>query len=155
MLETKMSVAFYGHVRQYHNIKTEIDANIREVLESGQYVLGPMLKRFEQELAGFHAAKHAIGVGNGTDALWLAFKALGIGENGKRILARDGEGDDLSSRAGDSGGHAAARGGDEGGCTRARERLGDLDGRLLAPSGIEARHDLQYGDPGHRLWFGP
>src|SRR6185437_15180666 len=64
------------------------------------------------------------------------FEALGIGENGKRILARDGEGDDLSSRAGDSGGHAAARGGDEGGCTRARERLGDLDGRLLAPSGI-------------------
>ena len=79
MLATKMSVAFYGHVRQYHNIQAEIDANIREVLESGQYVLGPMLKRFEQELADFHAAKYAIGVGNGTDALWLAFKALGIG----------------------------------------------------------------------------
>jgi len=79
MLATKLNVAFYGHVRQYHNIKSEIDANIHEVLESGQYVMGPMLKRFEQELAAFHKTKFAIGVGNGTDALWLAFKALGIG----------------------------------------------------------------------------
>lgn len=79
MLATKLNVAFYGHVRQYHNIKSEIDANIREVLESGQYVMGPMLKSFEQELAAYHGARFAIGVGNGTDALWLAFKALGIG----------------------------------------------------------------------------
>jgi len=79
MLETKLTVPFYGHVRQYHNIKAEIDANIHEVLESGQYVLGPMLKKFEQELAQFHGTKYAIGTGNGTDALWLTFKALGIG----------------------------------------------------------------------------
>ncbi|HET9307856.1 MAG TPA: DegT/DnrJ/EryC1/StrS family aminotransferase [Candidatus Sulfotelmatobacter sp.] len=79
MFQTKLNVAFYGHVRQYHNIKSEIDANIHEVLESGQYVMGPMLKRFEQELAAFHGVRFAIGVGNGTDALWLAFKALGIG----------------------------------------------------------------------------
>ena len=74
-----MIVPFYGHVRQYHNIKTEIDANIHEVLESGQYVMGPVLARFEKELAAYHGMKHAIGVGNGTDALWLAFMALGIG----------------------------------------------------------------------------
>lgn len=74
-----MQVPFYGHVRQYHNIKSEIDANIQEVLESGQYVMGPMLKRFERELAEYHGMKYAIGVGNGTDALWLTFMALGIG----------------------------------------------------------------------------
>src|SRR5581483_2010139 len=74
-----MNVSFYGHVRQYHNIKAEIDANIQEVLESGQYVMGPMLKRFEQELADYHGMKYAVGVGNGTDALWLTFLALGIG----------------------------------------------------------------------------
>ena len=79
MLATKLNVGFYGHVRQYHNIKAEIDANIHEVLESGQYVLGPMLKKFEKELADFHATKYAIGLGNGTDALWLTFMALGIG----------------------------------------------------------------------------
>ena len=74
-----MSVPFYGHVRQYHNLKAEIDANMQEVLESGQYVMGPMLKRFEQELAAYHGMKYAVGVGNGTDALWLSFLALGIG----------------------------------------------------------------------------
>jgi dTDP-4-amino-4,6-dideoxygalactose transaminase len=74
-----MNVGFYGHVRQYHNIQSEIDANIREVLESGQYVMGPMLTRFEAELAAYHGARYAVGVGNGTDALWLSFMALGIG----------------------------------------------------------------------------
>ena len=79
MLQTKLTVPFYGHVRQYHHIKPEIDAKMAEVLESGQYVLGPMLKSFEQELAQFQGARYAIGVGNGTDALWLTFKALGVG----------------------------------------------------------------------------
>jgi dTDP-4-amino-4,6-dideoxygalactose transaminase len=79
MPDTKMSVAFYGHTRQYHNIQAEIDAQIKDVLESGQYVLGPVLKRFEQELAAFHGTKYAIGVGNGTDAIWLVLQALGIG----------------------------------------------------------------------------
>jgi dTDP-4-amino-4,6-dideoxygalactose transaminase len=74
-----MTVPFYGHVKQYHNIKSEIDRNIEEVLESGQYVMGPMLKRFEKELADYHGMKYAVGVGNGTDALWLTFMALGIG----------------------------------------------------------------------------
>jgi dTDP-4-amino-4,6-dideoxygalactose transaminase len=74
-----MKVEFYGHVRQYNNIKSEIDANLHEVIQSGQYVLGPMLKRFEGEFAAFSGTKHAIGVGNGTDAIWLALMALGIG----------------------------------------------------------------------------
>jgi len=74
-----MKVGFYGHVRQYHNIKQEIDAKIQEVLESGQYVLGPMLKKFEAEAATYFGCKHAIGVGNGTDAIWLTLMALGVG----------------------------------------------------------------------------
>ncbi len=74
-----MKVEFYGHVRQYHNIKAEIDQNIQSVLESGQYVMGPILKKFEGELAAYHGAKFAIGLGNGTDAIWLALMALGVG----------------------------------------------------------------------------
>ncbi|HUL76634.1 MAG TPA: DegT/DnrJ/EryC1/StrS family aminotransferase [Vicinamibacteria bacterium] len=73
-----MNVPFYGHTRQYHNIKGEIDANIQKVLESGQYVMGPMLKQFEAELAAYTGKKHAIGVGNGTDAIWLTLMALGL-----------------------------------------------------------------------------
>ncbi len=74
-----MKVEFYGHVRQYQNIQKEIDANIQRVLLSGAYVMGPMLKQFEGELAAYHGTKFAIGVGNGTDAIWLALMALGIG----------------------------------------------------------------------------
>src|SRR5215472_16304469 len=74
-----MNVPFYGHVKQYQSIQAEIDANMKEVLASGQYVMGPALKRFEREFAAYHGMKYAVGVGNGTDALWLAFMALGIG----------------------------------------------------------------------------
>ncbi|HTL18200.1 MAG TPA: DegT/DnrJ/EryC1/StrS family aminotransferase [Patescibacteria group bacterium] len=74
-----MKVEFYGHVRQYHNLKGEIDKNIQTVLESGQYVMGPMLKRFEAELAAYHGLQFAIGTGNGTDSIWLGLMAMGIG----------------------------------------------------------------------------
>jgi len=75
----EVRVPFYGHVRQYHNLKSELDKAIVDVLESGTYVLGPRLKAFEGELAQYMGMKHAIGVNSGTDALWLAFRALGIG----------------------------------------------------------------------------
>jgi len=74
-----MKVEFYGHVRQYRNIQQEIDANLQEVLLSGSYVQGPMLKRFEAELAAYSGTRYAIGVGNGTDAIWLTLLALDIG----------------------------------------------------------------------------
>jgi dTDP-4-amino-4,6-dideoxygalactose transaminase len=80
-----MKVPFYGHQRQYLSIKNEIDANMQAVIMSGQYVQGPMLKKFEDELAAFNQAKYAIGVGNGTDALWLTFMALGLGEGDELI----------------------------------------------------------------------
>jgi len=74
-----VKVGFYGHVRQYHGLKNEIDEAIHEVLESGSFVMGPKLKQFEKELAAYCNAKEAVGVNSGTDALWLAFMALGIG----------------------------------------------------------------------------
>lgn len=74
----EMKVSFYGHVRQYHELQRELDDAMRGVLESGQYVMGPALKAFEQQLAGYFGMKHAVGVNSGTDALWLVFLALGI-----------------------------------------------------------------------------
>jgi dTDP-4-amino-4,6-dideoxygalactose transaminase len=73
-----MKAPFYGHVRQYHGIRSELDDAIFSVLESGQYVMGPALKQFEQDLARFFGMKEAVGVNSGTDALWLSFLALGI-----------------------------------------------------------------------------
>jgi UDP-2-acetamido-2-deoxy-ribo-hexuluronate aminotransferase len=75
---SKMTVPFYGHARQYQSIKSEIDEAFRAVIESESYVMGPTLERFEKDLAHYFGMKHAIGVNSGTDALWLAFMALGI-----------------------------------------------------------------------------
>jgi dTDP-4-amino-4,6-dideoxygalactose transaminase len=74
----QVKAPFYGHDRQYKNLKSEIDAAITRVLESGAYVLGPALKKFEGELAAYAGTKHAIGLGNGTDAIWLCMMALDL-----------------------------------------------------------------------------
>jgi len=84
-MSNKMTVSFYGHVRQYHNLKADIDKAISDVLESGSYVMGPTLDRFEKELAAYFGTKHAIGLNSGTDALWLPLMAMGIGEGDEVI----------------------------------------------------------------------
>jgi dTDP-4-amino-4,6-dideoxygalactose transaminase len=73
------SIGFYGHVKQYHNLKGEIDQAILDVLESGSYVLGPQLVKFEEELARYMSLRETVGVNSGTDALLLVFLALGLG----------------------------------------------------------------------------
>ncbi len=74
----EIKVPFYGHPRQLHSIRKELDEAIFRVLESGQYVMGPALKQFEGNLARYFGMKHACGLNSGTDALWLVFMALGI-----------------------------------------------------------------------------
>ncbi len=64
--------------RQYQAIKNEIDEAARECLESGWYILGDKLKKFEEEFAHYFEVKHAVGVGNGADAIRLCLKALGV-----------------------------------------------------------------------------
>ncbi|QYY42552.1 DegT/DnrJ/EryC1/StrS family aminotransferase [Aneurinibacillus thermoaerophilus] len=64
---------------QYQMIKEEIKIAIDEVLESGNYIMGPTVKKFEESLAEYCGVKYAIGVANGTDALLLTLDALEIG----------------------------------------------------------------------------
>ena len=64
---------------QYKSIEKEIDATIKEVLLSGQYILGPVVKEFEEQVAAYCGVKYAIGVASGSDALILALRALDIG----------------------------------------------------------------------------
>jgi dTDP-4-amino-4,6-dideoxygalactose transaminase len=66
-------------VRQYGALKDEIDAGIRDVLTSGQFVLGPWVRDIEQQVAGLTGAGRGIGVASGTDALELALMACGVG----------------------------------------------------------------------------
>jgi len=71
---------------EYDAIKKELAPVLEGILRSGSYVLGPELARFENDLAAYLTVKHAIGVGNGTDAVMLALKALGIGQGDEVIL---------------------------------------------------------------------
>ena len=64
---------------QYATIKTEIRAAIDRVCESQRFILGPEVTALEEELATFCAARYAVGVSSGTDALLMALMALGIG----------------------------------------------------------------------------
>ncbi len=74
-----MNVPFLDLKAQYHALKDEIHAAIDEVMEKTAFAGGPFVAGFEKEFAKFCDCKHAIGVGNGTDALWLSLLALGIG----------------------------------------------------------------------------
>lgn len=63
----------------YLTHKDEIDRAIDRVLDSGRYILGQEVVAFEQEFARYLGVRHAVGVGSGTDALYLALRACGIG----------------------------------------------------------------------------
>src|SRR5438128_3670538 len=78
--KSQMKVPFLDLKAHHAPIIGEFDGAIREVIESSALAGGPFVERFEQEFAAYCGSKYAIGVGNGTDALWLALLALGIGE---------------------------------------------------------------------------
>lgn len=63
---------------QYHRIKNEIDSGIAEVLESCQFIGGPKVNAFRENLEQYLGAKHVIPCANGTDALQIAMMALGL-----------------------------------------------------------------------------
>jgi len=75
---TKTDIPLVDLKAQYRTIKEEVRAAIDDVLEGMQLNIGPNVKAFDQEFAAFCGAKHAIGVGSGTDALQLSIRALGI-----------------------------------------------------------------------------
>jgi dTDP-4-amino-4,6-dideoxygalactose transaminase len=75
-----MKIPSFNLTRQVEAIQEELNEAISRVMKSGQYILGPEVEAFENQAAEYLQAKRAIGVANGTDAIWLALKALGIGD---------------------------------------------------------------------------
>lgn len=65
--------------KQYQLHKEEINAAIQEVLDEGQYILGPQVAELEKQLAEYVGVKHCLTVSSGTDSLQIALMALGIG----------------------------------------------------------------------------
>lgn len=74
-----MKIQLLDLQKQYEEIKNETDKAVIDVLSSGAYIMGQNVKSFDNEFAQYIGVKHAISVGNGTDALVLALKAMGIG----------------------------------------------------------------------------
>jgi dTDP-4-amino-4,6-dideoxygalactose transaminase len=79
-------IAFLDLRAGYLELKSEIDAAVSRVLDSGQYILGPEVEAFEDEFAAYCGAAHCVGVANGLDALVLALRALEIGRGDEVIV---------------------------------------------------------------------
>src|ERR1051326_2306947 len=72
-------IPFVDLKAQYHSIQAEVDAAVRGILESSQFILGKEVAAFEDEFAAYSGAKFGIGVNSGTSALHIALVAAGIG----------------------------------------------------------------------------
>lgn len=94
--EATTTVPFNETVREYRSLQAELEAAVLSVLRGGHYVHGSEHAAFEADLARFLGSPHVIGVGNGTDALELALRAVGT-TPGTEIVT-----------AGNAGGYAAA-----------------------------------------------
>jgi dTDP-4-amino-4,6-dideoxygalactose transaminase len=74
-----MSIPLIDLKAQYQTIKTEIDGAIERVVSNAGFIGGSEVKEFEKEFAAYCEAKACVGVGNGTDALYITLRALGVG----------------------------------------------------------------------------
>jgi len=74
-----MNIPLVDLKAQYSVIQGEIDAAIQNVISRGAFIGGPQVKRFEKAFAAYCGVRDCVGVGSGTDALFIALKALGIG----------------------------------------------------------------------------
>jgi dTDP-4-amino-4,6-dideoxygalactose transaminase len=79
-------VQFVDLLRQYQDLKPEMDAAILRAVGRGDYILGEDTREFEKEFAAFNGAPYCVGVGDGTDALHLALLALGVGPGDEVIV---------------------------------------------------------------------
>ncbi|MDP5170908.1 MAG: DegT/DnrJ/EryC1/StrS family aminotransferase [Bacteroidia bacterium] len=80
-----MSVPFADLRAQYLSIKEEMDAAIADVIDNTAFIRTPIITEFEHGFAEMMSAKHCIGVANGTDAIYIVLKMLGIGQGDEVI----------------------------------------------------------------------
>jgi dTDP-4-amino-4,6-dideoxygalactose transaminase len=78
VIQNKISVPMLDLKAQHEPIKEEIKTALKEILDSGQFVLGRNVISFEQEIALYYGVKHAVGLASGTDALHVCLNALDL-----------------------------------------------------------------------------
>ena len=82
-----MKVNFLDLKAQYETIKDEIADALQGVLDRTAFAGGPFVAKFEEEFAAYCGTRHAVGVGSGTEALWFALLAAGVGHGDEVITA--------------------------------------------------------------------
>lgn len=80
-----MKIPLINLKKQYETIKEETEKGVLDVLSNTQYIMGKNVKEFEKEFSEYLGISHSISVGNGTDALVIALKALGVSEGDEVI----------------------------------------------------------------------
>ena len=83
----KIVIPFVDLARQFRSIEGELTKSFLDVGRSGGYIMGARLESFERKVADFIGVRHALGVADGSDALFLVLKALGIGPGDEVITA--------------------------------------------------------------------
>jgi dTDP-4-amino-4,6-dideoxygalactose transaminase len=78
-LEKTLTVPFVDLKAQYESIKPEVDAAMAAIIENTAFIGGPAVKEFEEAFARYCGVAHTVGVANGTDALYIALRTLGVG----------------------------------------------------------------------------
>jgi dTDP-3-amino-3,4,6-trideoxy-alpha-D-glucose transaminase len=81
-----MTVGLFDTRTPLEPLQDELKAAIERVVASGQYILGPEVSAFEREFADYCGARYGVGVGNGTDALTIALRAMGVGEGDEVVV---------------------------------------------------------------------
>src|SRR5678816_944753 len=81
-----MRVPFLDLKAPYAELRDELDAAYRRVMESGWFIMGNELQAFETGFAAYCGTKHCVGVGNGLEALHLILRALGVGPGDEVIV---------------------------------------------------------------------
>ena len=81
-----MGIPLFANRPSLEPLLSEVADRQRAVLESGKYILGPEVDAFESEFAGYLGAEHCVGVGNGTDAIAIALRALGVGPGDEVVV---------------------------------------------------------------------
>lgn len=81
-----MGVPLFDTASTLAPLRSELRAAIDEVLDSERFILGPQVAAFERELAAWCGATHGIGVGNGTDAITIALRAMGVGPGDEVVV---------------------------------------------------------------------
>jgi dTDP-3-amino-3,4,6-trideoxy-alpha-D-glucose transaminase len=81
-----MGVALFDTATPLSGLREQLDEAIARVLDSGRFILGPEVAAFEHEFAAYCGTRHAVGVANGTDAITIALRAMGVGPGDEVIV---------------------------------------------------------------------